>query len=330
MKRSFPPLLSGPPEGAVVVGVGLDSTDTAIRFAAAEACLAGRPLHLLHVLRLSPAEANPWILEGIAEAADDALEQAVSLAADEIHGRVPVTAERVDDARLVTDFVRRTRTASMLVLQHRRLSRWERLVAGSTVAGVASRSAVPVVSVPDGWVPQVSGPPAVTVGVQVAEEAGPLVRRALDLARQRDASVVVLHAWWLNGGYDAVVADHAFAAEQEREFVVSLAPTVTAARAEFPDVPISIQVRHEPPARALLDASGGSQLLVVGRRHYQLPLGTHLGPVTRAVLRDAAGPVLVNPELPLSGTEPPEEKWSGKVERLPTSRPRARAVASAH
>ena len=44
MKRSFPPLLSGPAEGAVVVGVGLDSTDTAIRFAAAEACLADRPL----------------------------------------------------------------------------------------------------------------------------------------------------------------------------------------------------------------------------------------------------------------------------------------------
>jgi nucleotide-binding universal stress UspA family protein len=329
MRRRFPPLRTGPPEGAVIVGVGLDRTDAAIHFAAAEACLTGRPLHLLHVLRLSPAQADPWILEGAADAADEALEQALALAEEQTAGRVPVTAERIDDGRLVADIVRRTHAATVLVLQHRRLSRWERLVTGSTVAGVASRCAVPVVSVPDDWTPLLSAPRAVTVGVQVAEEAGPLLRRALEMARHRDASVVVLHAWWLTGGYDSVVADHAYIAKQAHAFNGALAPTVAAARAEFADVPVSVRVQHDPPVKALLDAVTGSQLLVIGRRHHELPLGSHLGPVARAVLRDAAGPVLVNPELPLSVPESTDEAKPGKPQRVRTSHPHSLPVVPA-
>jgi hypothetical protein len=54
-------------------------------------------------------------------------------------------------------------------------------------------------------------------------------------------------------------------------------------------VPITVDVRHAPPTRALLDASSESLLLVLGRRHHRLPIGSHLGPVARAVLRDTAG-----------------------------------------
>jgi hypothetical protein len=78
-------------------------------------------------------------------------------------------------------------------------------VAGSTVSGVAARARVPVVSVPEDWTLRVEVPAVVTVGVQEPVEAGPLVRQALELARERDARVLVLHAWWLNGGYDSVV-----------------------------------------------------------------------------------------------------------------------------
>ena len=41
-----------------------------------------------------------------------------------------------------------------------------------------------------------------------------------------------------------------------------------------------------------------SQLLVIGRRHHLLPLGSHLGPVARAVLQHSTAPVLLNPESP--------------------------------
>jgi nucleotide-binding universal stress UspA family protein len=226
MRTQYPPLPGGPPEGAVVVGVGLDGAEAAIAFAAEEACLTDRPLHLLHVLRVSAAEAYAAVYDGAVEAADQALTRSLAVARERVAGRVPVTAERVDDGWLVADLVQRTERAHLLVLQHRRLSRWQRLVAGSTVSGTAARARVPVVSVPEDWTPPVEVPAVVTVGVQEPVEAGPLVRQALELARERDARVVVLHAWWLNGGYDSVVNDPQFRAEQEREAVASLRPAL--------------------------------------------------------------------------------------------------------
>ena len=298
MRTQYPPLPGGPPEGAVVVGVGLDGADAAITFAAGEARLTGRPLHLLHVLRVSGAEAYAAVYEGAVEAADEALTQALAVAHERVAGRVPVTAERVDDGWLVADLVQRVERTHLLVLQHRRLSRWQRLVAGSTVSGVSARARVPVVSVPQDWTPRDEIPAVVTVGVQEPVEAGPLVRQGLELARERDARVVVLHAWWLNGGYDSVVNDPEFRADQERGAVESLRPALEAAREGFLDVPVTVDVRHAPPTRALLDASSESLMLVLGRRHHRLPFGSHLGPVARAVLRDAAGPVLMHPDLP--------------------------------
>ena len=298
MRTQYPPLPGGPPEGSVVVGVGLDGAEAAIAFAAEEACLTRRPLHLLHVLRVSGAEAYAAVYDGAVEAADEALTRSLAVARERVAGRVPVTAERVDDGWLVADLVQRAERAHLLVLQHRRLSRWQRLVAGSTVSGVSARARVPVVSVPEDWTPRDEVAAVVTVGVQEPVEAEPLVRQALELARELDARVVVLHAWWLNGGYDSFVNDPEFRAEQEREAVESLRPALEAAREGFLDVPVTVDVRHAPPTRALLDASSDSLLVVLGRRHHRLPVGSHLGPVARAVLRDAAGPVLMHPDMP--------------------------------
>jgi nucleotide-binding universal stress UspA family protein len=297
MESQHPPLPDGPPEGAVVVGVGLAGAEAAITFAVEEASRARRPLHLLHVLRVRASDAYPAVYKVAAEAADEALDLALAQALEPAAGRVPVTCERVDDGWLVRDLVRHTGSASLVVLQHRRMGRWQRLVAGSTVSGVASRSAVPVVSVPEDWLPGREKDDVVTVGVQTPDEAAPLVRRALELARLRDARVVVVHAWWLYGGYDTMLTDPAFHAEQEREVRKALDPAIATARDGYADVPLTVEVRHEVPVRALLDSSTDSQLLVLGRRHHLLPLGSHLGPVVRAVLRDAAGPVLVAPEL---------------------------------
>jgi nucleotide-binding universal stress UspA family protein len=53
----------------------------------------------------------------------------------------------------------------------------------------------------------------------------------------------------------------------------------------------------------VLDAAETSDLLVVGRRHHLLPLGSHLGPVVRAALDHGTCPVLVTPELPVEARE---------------------------
>ena len=303
MRTQYPPLPGGPPDGAVVVGVGLDGAEAAIAFAAEEACLTRRPLHLLHVLRVSGAEAYAAVYDGAVEAADagaDSVARGRPRA-----GRRPRPGDgRARGRRLAG---RRPRPAGRARLPARPPAPPAQPVAtpgGRVDCEWRRRSGAGTGgSVPEDWTARVEVPAVVTVGVQEPVEAGPLVRQALELARERDARVVVLHAWWLNGGYDSVVNDPEFRAEQEREAVESLRPALEAARDGFLDVPVTVDVRHAPPTRALLDASFDSMLLVLGRRHHRLPLGSHLGPVARAVLRDAAGPVVMHPDLPRGASE---------------------------
>ena len=290
----------GPPAGAVVVGIALDGSEAAVSFAADEACRMQSPLHVVHVLHLSGAEAYAGVLQGAYQAADATVANGLARARELVDGRVPVTAERVDDAWLVADLVDRASRGSMLVLQHRRQSPLRRLVTGSIVAGVAGRCAVPVVSVPEGWQHQgqLDDTPeaVVTVGVQDADEAEALIRRGLVEARARGARVEVLRAWHLEGGYDTVVADHAFRSARQSRITHELAPALAVACSEVPDIPVRLRIEHDVPIQALLAGAQSSELLVIGRRHHRLPLGSHLGPVARAVLQHSAVPVLLEPE----------------------------------
>jgi nucleotide-binding universal stress UspA family protein len=294
MNKKNPP---GPPAGAIVVGIALDGTDAALTYAADEACRTHSPLHLVHVLRISGAEAYAGVLQGAWEAADLAVARALARARDLVAGQVPVTAELVDDGWLFADLVDRASRGSTLVMEHRRQSPVRRLVTGSIVAGVAGRCAVPVVSVPEGWRPD-AAEAVVTVGVQDAEEAEPLIRRGLVEASGRGARVEVLHAWHIDGDDDSVVADHQVRAEKESRITRELAPALAAAGGQASGVLMRLRIEQAAPAEALLHSGQSSQLLVIGRRHHLLPLGSHLGPVARAVLQHSTCPVLLNPESP--------------------------------
>ena len=302
----------GPPAGAIVVGIALDGSDAALTFAADEACRTHSPLHLVHVLQISGAEAYAGVLQGAWEAADLALAKGLARARELVAGQVPVTAERVDDGWLVADLVERASRGSMLVMEHRRMGPVRRLVTGSIVAGVAGRCAVPVVSVPEGWRPGTTEA-VVTVGVQDAEEAEPLIRRGLVEARARGARVEVLHAWHIDGGDDSVVADRQFRAEQESRITRMLAPALVVACGQAPGVPLRLRIQHAVPAEALLAGGQSSQLLVIGRRHHLLPLGSHLGPVARALLQHSTCPVLLNPESPREAPVAADDAARGRV-----------------
>ena len=287
---------SGPPVGAVVVGIAADGSEAALTFAADEACRTHRPLHLVHVLRISGAEAYAGVLQGAFDAADSTVDDGVARARELVQGQVPVTAERVDEGWLVADLVDRASSGSMLVLQHRRESPLHRLVTGSIVAGVAGRCPVPVVSVPEDWAPGDSEA-VVTVGIQDADEAKPLIRRGLVEAQARGARLEVLSAWHRGGGHDSV-DDRQLRADDETRITHALAPALAAACREVPGVPVELRIEHAVPVQALLAGGRSSQLLVIGRRHHLLPLGSHLGPTARAVLQHSTAPVLLNPESP--------------------------------
>jgi len=291
------------PTNAVVLGVGADGFDSALAFAIEEARRTGRPLHLVHVLQFPPGDAYVGAYDGVLDSAratlDDAMAEAAELGAPD----VAVTAQLIDTGSVVEDLVRRTEGASLLVLQHRALSRVKRVFVGSMVHGVAGRADVPVVSVPEGWDPAEPTRGIVTVAVQDPVEAPAILRAGFVEARARRARLVVLHAWWLASGFDVVVVDGRIRDEWAARSREEMQPVLTPLREEFSDVEVAVTVRHAPPIEAVLDVAETSDLLVLGRRHHRLPLGSHLGPVVRAALDHGTCPVLVTPELPVTARQ---------------------------
>jgi nucleotide-binding universal stress UspA family protein len=190
------------------------------------------------------------------------------------------------------------------VLQHRSLGRLRRVFTGSMVLGVASRAHVPVVSVPEGWTGDESAKGVVTVAVQDAVEAPAILRAGFEEAAARGARLDVLHAWWLSSGYDVAVVDEAARKEYSEQFRTELEQVLSPLREEFPGVEVQVLVQHAPPVEAVLDQAELSDLLVLGRRHHLLPIGSHLGPVARSSLGHATCPVLITPEPPPPAAAP--------------------------
>lgn len=284
------------PANAIVVAVGHHGSDAALEFAVAEAQRTHDPMHLVQVLRLPDTVEYAGIYAAAVKDTDAELEQATASARKLVaDAGTSVTTERVEGGSVVDQLVRSADRGRMIVLQHRRLGSLHRIFAGSTSNGVAARAAVPVVSVPEDW----SASPdhsLVTVAVQDTAEAARLLRVGFEQARARNAGLLVLHAWWLASGYDIAVVDESVREDWDARSREALAPAVSALETEFPDVAYAVQVRHAPPAEAILDAAEQSALVVLGRRHHLLPLGSHLGPVARATLHHSACPVLMVPQ----------------------------------
>jgi nucleotide-binding universal stress UspA family protein len=282
------------PGTPVVVGVGPHGSDAALTFAAAEVRRTQRPLHLVHVLTAGETYAGTY--DDLLDHARTTLEKALQAARTLTGDGVPVTTQLVEDGWVVEDLVRRSADAALLVLQHRSMGPVRRAAVGSVVHQVAGRARSPVVSVPEGWLPRGGESPVVTACVKDAAGAPTLLRATFEEARVRKADLTVLHAWWLATDHDVVVVDPALRDDWSARSREEITPVLEALEREFVGVEVGVEVRHAPPVHAVLDAARRSDLLVLGRRHHLLPLGSHLGPVARAALDRATCPVLMTPQ----------------------------------
>jgi len=280
---------------AVIACVSTDGAPSAIEYAAREALLADAPLHIIHVLRMPAVDAYAGVYGGVIEEADGAINEAVERARNLTDDRVRITTERVDDGAVVSHIVQRADHGRLVVLQHRRLSRARRLVTGSTVNAVAAKTTVPVVSVPEGWTLS-HKEPVVTVGIQDGLEAPGLLRAGFEEARMRHARLNAIHTWWLDTDWEPSTLDQEYRADRDASTRRELVPILDAIHVQYPGVKASLEVWNAPPADALLDAARESELLILGRRHHLLPLGSHLGPVARAILAHGDCPVYLTPE----------------------------------
>jgi len=183
----------------------------------------------------------------------------------------------------------------MIVLEHRDLSRMRRVVTRSVSSGVAAHARVPVITVPSHWNPsQTPGEvPVVTVGVDIPDRSEQLLRVAAAAAEQRGAILRVLHTWSFPVAYDDVIATRTEDDQWATRATAEIRQALARIGHDSADVPVQIEARHAHAADALIEASRTSDLLVIGRHDPVVPIGSHLGPIARAVLREAACPVLL-------------------------------------
>ena len=280
----------------VLVAVGHDPMDAALEHAARVAVREGCGLHLLHVLH-HVAQGPEMVLVDIVDlehAARTVLAAAEERARDLLPEELPVTTQLVWGGP-VSSIVTASQDARMVVLQRRPLSRVLRVVTRSTSSGVAAHAHVPVVSVPARWTSPVTGDevPTVTVGVDVPDRAENVLRAAAQEARARGAKLRVLHTWAFPGAYDDIIVSRI----EHEQWTERARRDIHAALAALGDdaagLDVEVEARHAYPGDALINAARTSDLLVIGRHDPLVPVGSHLGPVARAVLREAVCPVLL-------------------------------------
>ncbi len=277
----------------IVVGVGPEEVESALAFAAEEAIRARCGLHLVHAVHVSPPGPENALLTAVdvEKWGREVLDLAVKRAEDLVVGAVPVTHELHRGAP-VHVLVEAGRSARMVVLEHRHLSRLSRIVNRTVAGGVAARLPVPVVAVPSGWTPT-DGPKVVVAGVDVPERSDEVLRTAVAEAHARDASLKVVHAW----SWPAYDPDATSYGDEHKRWADRSRAEVRAALDRLGNESVAMEADVEVhPGRvieAILGASQGADLLVIGRHDPLVPVGSHIGPVARAVLREAACPVLL-------------------------------------
>ena len=279
----------------VVVGVdGSGSAYQAVEWAAAEAARRGVALRLVSAFSWTTSD-HPVRHDGrvaqyrdqLLEAARHRLSRAARIAEDTSPGIE--TAPQVEIGAPIEVLGSEARRAQLLVLGDRGLGGVTGLVLGSVAVALAARGACPVVIV-RGETRNTDGPVVVgTDGSPVSEAA---LGFAFDAAAVRGAELVALHAW------SPTAVDKALEPMMDWDAVAGEEDAVLAERLagwgqKYPQVSVRRRVLRDGAARALVDASRGAQLVVVGSRGRGDAAGLLLGSVSHGVLHAAHCPVAI-------------------------------------
>lgn len=265
------------PEKAVVAGVdGSSNNAAAIEYAARLAETRGSRLRLV---------AAVW--DGHAQG----FERTRTLLAQE-HPTV-VATEHVREGSPVGVLVDASREEAVLVVGRRGIGATERILLGSTSIGVAGRSLVPVVIVPDEWRGAAEPGAPVVVALHPGSSSETVLDFAFGEAAAAGAPIVAIRipeppAY---SPYDAWLGPALPVPESDPEPIGSVLEPF---RARHPDVPVTVLEPVGHPVTVLLRESGYARLLVIGR-HHRGPWGLGLGSVARGVLHKAEVPVAVVP-----------------------------------
>ncbi|GHJ33863.1 universal stress protein [Streptomyces hygroscopicus subsp. sporocinereus] len=287
----------------VVVGLdGSPESFTAANWAAREARRRALPLSLVHAsLRQTGDLPVPDGEDTVGHWARRILRDAEKELRDR-YPELPLTAEQVPTAA-ATALLERAEGARMLVLGSRGLSGLAGFLLGSVGQQVLARTTCPVVMVRanERSATERAGDEVVVALQHLTEAPGPLLDFAFAAASARGAALRAVHVRKLPSsdyGYGLAAGpvgalDGDLEGQVSRELDNALEPW----REKYPQVRVERTIDLAFVAGAVLRATAGAGLLVVGRRTHRSALGAHIGPVTHAVLHHSTVPVAVVPHV---------------------------------
>jgi nucleotide-binding universal stress UspA family protein len=279
----------------VVVGVdGSGSAYRAVEWAAAEAARRGVALRLVRAFSWTTSDHPARQSGSVARYRDQLLEVArhqVARAARIAEDTWPdvEAMPQVEIGAPIEVLGSEARRAQLLVLGDRGLGGVAGLVLGSVAVALAAWGACPVVIV-RGEPRNQEGP--VVVGVDGSSVSEAALAFAFDAAAARGVELVAVHAW------SPTEIDRALEPVLDWDVVAVGEDAVLAERLEgwgqkYPQITVRRTVVRDGAARALVDASRGAQLVVVGSRGRGNVTGLLLGSVSHGVLHGAHCPVAI-------------------------------------
>ena len=131
----------------------------------------------------------------------------------------------------------------------------------------------------------------IVIGVDGSTAADHALAWAIDEARRRTSPLLLVHAWtYAIGGHAAVADTLTLLADASQSL---LDRVVSEARGCAPDLDISGALVQHAPTTALVAASEGAELLVVGSHGHGALSSVFLGSVADGCVRHAHAPVVV-------------------------------------
>ncbi len=278
---------------------GSEESLRAVEWAAREAVLRGAPLRIVSAAALLPrmiSRAGPGELDTVTDVISKNRDRALATAADRAAKMDPgllIDTDRLTGAP--AEAVTQSGSgALMLVLGSRGMGAFTALVLGSVSRYAASHAPCPVVVVRD---ETAATRRQVVIGVGDPDHCSDSLTFAFEEASLRQASLMAIHAWHaphtdISRAGEAFTASGSHAAEAEA--ARQLERLLNDWRDKYPDVPVSQDVVHGHPGRALVGLSARADLVVIGR-HAERPGLPGPGSVRNAVLSHAHGPIAVVP-----------------------------------
>ncbi|WP_367319293.1 universal stress protein [Streptomyces sp. HUAS ZL42] len=289
----------------VLAGIdGSERSLAAADWAGREAVRRGVELRLVHAAPPLPGDAAPVSAVDTLRHVGARMLQGAAAELGRGHPDLEVRSEQADDDPPLA-LLRSAQGAGLLVVGTRGSGGFDGLAVGSVAMRVAAAAPCPVVLVPQqpvgGFgegVRKAGGGARVVVGFDAHHPVPEVVDFAFSAAEARGARLRVVHAWALPA--EAVSPRTLVITEEDRatwedQEVLRLSDALRGWQEKYPRVTVRTDVVLLHPAEALLNASRGADLLVVGRRTDPESSEGRLGPVTHAVLHHTRCPVAVVP-----------------------------------